>query len=76
MKKRNYTHVQTLLPKISSMLAEGKSQREVAVGILPLVNGRTKKDAAPINIMAEDEGKGKISHYLSSQSRVPGGGHV
>ncbi len=30
MKKRNYTHVQVLLPEIKSMLAEGKTQREVA----------------------------------------------
>lgn len=30
MKKRNYTHVQALLPEIRSMLAEGKNQREVA----------------------------------------------
>ena len=30
MKKQNYTHVQVLLPEIRSMLAEGKTQREVA----------------------------------------------
>ena len=30
MKERNYTHVQTLLPEIRAMLAEGKTQREVA----------------------------------------------
>ena len=30
MKKRNYTHVQALLPGIRAMLAEGKTQREVA----------------------------------------------
>ena len=30
MEKRNYTHVQTLLPEIQAMLAEGKSRREVA----------------------------------------------
>ena len=30
MGKRNYTHVQTLLPEIKAMLAEGKTQREVA----------------------------------------------
>ena len=30
MKKRNYTHVQALLPEIKTMLAEGKTQREVA----------------------------------------------
>ena len=30
MKKRNYTHVQALLPEIKSMLAERKIQREVA----------------------------------------------
>ena len=30
MKKRKYTHVQTLLPEIKAMLAEGKTQREVA----------------------------------------------
>ena len=30
MKKRNYTHVQILLPEIKTMLAEGKTQREVA----------------------------------------------
>lgn len=30
MKKRNYTHVQALLPEIKAMVAEGKTQREVA----------------------------------------------
>ena len=30
MKKRNYTHVQMLLPEIKAMLAEGKTQRELA----------------------------------------------
>ena len=30
MKKRNYTHAQALLPEIRAMLAEGKTQREVA----------------------------------------------
>lgn len=30
MGKRNYTHIQVLLPEIKAMLAEGKTQREVA----------------------------------------------
>ena len=30
MKKRNYTHVQALLPEIRDMLAEGETQREIA----------------------------------------------
>lgn len=30
MKKRNYTHVQALLPEIRTMLAAGRTQREVA----------------------------------------------
>ena len=30
MKKRNCTRVQALLPEIRAMLAEGKTQREVA----------------------------------------------
>ena len=30
MKKRNYTHVQVLLPEIKAILAEGKTQREIA----------------------------------------------
>ncbi len=30
MSKRNYTHVQELLPEIEAMLAAGKTQREVA----------------------------------------------
>ncbi len=30
MKKRNYTHVQILQPEIEAMIAEGKTQREVA----------------------------------------------
>lgn len=30
MKKRNYTHVQALLPEIRAMLAAGRTQREVA----------------------------------------------
>ena len=30
MEKRNYAHIQALLPEIKAMLAEGKTQREVA----------------------------------------------
>ena len=30
MEKRHYTHIQALLPEIKAMLAEGKTQREVA----------------------------------------------
>lgn len=30
MEKRNYTHIQALLPEIKAMLAEGKTQREVS----------------------------------------------
>jgi len=30
MEKRNYTHIQALLPEIKVMLAEGKTQREIA----------------------------------------------
>ena len=30
MEKRNFTHVQMLLPEIEAMMAEGKTQREVA----------------------------------------------
>lgn len=30
MEKRNYTHVQMLLPEIEAIIAEGKTQREVA----------------------------------------------
>ena len=30
MSKRKYTHIQVLLPEIKAMLAEGKTQREVA----------------------------------------------
>ena len=30
MSKMYYTHIQTLLPEIQAMIAEGKSQREVA----------------------------------------------
>ena len=30
MKKRNYTHVQELLPEIEAMIQAGKTQREVA----------------------------------------------
>lgn len=30
MKKRDYTHVQKLLPEIEGMIAAGKTQREVA----------------------------------------------
>ena len=30
MEKRNYTHIQKWLPEIKAMLAEGKTQREVA----------------------------------------------
>ena len=30
MGKRNYTHVQELLPEIEAMIGEGKTQREAA----------------------------------------------
>lgn len=30
MSKRNYTHVQALLPAITAMIEEGKTQREIA----------------------------------------------
>ena len=30
MSKRNHTHIQVVLPEIKAMLAEGKTQREVA----------------------------------------------
>lgn len=30
MKKRGYTHVQELVPSIRQMVAEGKTQREIA----------------------------------------------
>ena len=30
MEKRNYTHIQALVPEIKALLAEGKTQREVA----------------------------------------------
>ena len=30
MKKRGYTHVQELIPKMQQMVAEGKTQREIA----------------------------------------------
>lgn len=30
MEKRNYTHIQALLPEIKRMVAEGKTQREIA----------------------------------------------
>lgn len=30
MSKRNYTHIQELLPTIHAMIAEGMSQREIA----------------------------------------------
>ena len=30
MKKRNYTHIQALLPEIKAMVAAGKTQREIA----------------------------------------------
>lgn len=30
MEKRNYTHVQALLPEIKAMLEKGKTRREVA----------------------------------------------
>ena len=30
MEKRKYTHIQELLPEIQSLIAEGKTQREIA----------------------------------------------
>lgn len=29
MEKRNYTHIQVLLPEIKAMLAKGKTQRKI-----------------------------------------------
>lgn len=79
MGKRNYTHVQMLLPEIEAMIAEGKTQREVAehfgikdkyvvkkllkrqrekqrkleAGIVPRPKGRSRKDAAPRDMVTE-----------------------
>ena len=61
MKKRNYTHVQALLPEIKAMIAEGKTQREVAEYygfqdkqvVKRLLERERRKDAAPGDIVAE-----------------------
>ena len=65
MGKRNYTHVQVLLPEIKAMLAEGKTQREVAEYygfrdkqvVKRLLERERRKEqklaAAPRNIVAE-----------------------
>ena len=79
MKKRNYTHVQVLLPEIRAMLEKRKTQREVAeyygfrdkqvvkrllkrerqkerkleAGTRLRPKGRSRKDAAPRDLVAE-----------------------
>ena len=60
MEKRNYTHVQALLPEIRAMLAEGKTQREVAEYfgfkdkyVVKKLLKRERKDAAPRDLVAE-----------------------
>ena len=65
MEKRNYTHVQMLLPEIAAMMAEGKTQREVAEyfgfkdkyvagsGDCSAAKGRPRKDAAPRDVATE-----------------------
>ena len=44
MGKRNYTHVQALLPEIKAKLE---------AGVIPRPKGRPKKDAAPRDIVAQ-----------------------
>ena len=65
MKKRNYTHVQALLPEIRAMLAAGRTQREVAgyygfpdkkvvKGLLERERRKERKlEAVPGDIVAE-----------------------
>ena len=57
MEKRNYTHVQMLLPEIEAMMAERKTQREkrrkLEAGIVPRPKGRPRKDAAPRDVATE-----------------------
>ena len=58
MKKRNYTHVQALLPEIRAMLAEGRTQREVAeyYGCL-LYTSRTLQSISTSAVLLERQGK-------------------
>ncbi|MFR5888451.1 MAG: hypothetical protein ACLUFK_08000 [Oscillospiraceae bacterium] len=44
MGKRNYTHVQALLPEIKARLE---------AGVIPRPKGRPRKDAAPRDIVAQ-----------------------
>ena len=44
MGKRNYTHVQALLPEIKAKLE---------AGVIPRPKGRPRKDAAPRDIVAQ-----------------------
>ena len=50
MEKRNYTHVQMLLPEIEAMMAERKTQREkrrkLEAGIVPRPKGRPATEQA------------------------------
>ena len=66
MKKRNYTHVQALLPAINAMLAEGKTQWEVAeyygfqdkqVVKRPLARERRKERKLAAGILPRPKGR-------------------
>ena len=57
MSKRNYMHVQELLPEIEAMIQEGKTQREIAEhlprGIILSVSMRVQREdttALPIRV--------------------------
>ena len=73
MKKRKYTHVQVLLPEIKAMVAEGKTQREVAEyygfrdkqvvkRLLERERRKERKLEAGIHPRPQRDGRGKMPH--------------
>lgn len=64
MEKRGYTHVQKLLPIVQRMIAEGKSQREIAeeLGL---------KDKFVVKRLLERERKKELPGVLKRRGRKP-----
>ncbi len=72
MKKRNYTHVQELLLEIKAMLAEVKTQREVAehygfkdknVLKQPLIRERRKSESWKQGLfLSQKDGRERLLH--------------
>ena len=57
MEKRNYTHIQALLPEIKAMLAEGKTQRDKQVVKRLLERERRKERKLEAGILPRPKGR-------------------